>query len=355
MPVLSPINNNSIHDSISDAEYRINSLMKKCDLCPRRCGADRLSGDTGYCGQTAEIRAARAALHMWEEPCISGSNGSGAVFFSGCAMKCIFCQNHDIAASSSGRVISSERLSEIFLELQDKHANNINLVTPSHFVPQICLALKRAKNEGLHIPVVYNTSSYENVDTLRMLDGLIDVYLPDLKYMSSELSLRYSNAPDYFKTACSAISEMYRQVGTPEFEIENEYDNVPESSVYNMEHDHEPASTADPDSPDISESEIIKKGVIVRHLCLPGSTDDSKAVLKYLYDTYNDDIYVSIMNQYTPMSTLLKDPLLGRRLSKDEYNDVVDFCISLGMENAFIQDGDTASESFIPSFDYEGL
>ena len=326
-------------------------LMTKCTLCPRRCGVNRLAGQTGYCGQTSEIRAARAALHMWEEPCISGSNGSGAVFFAGCAMKCIFCQNHDIASSDIGKVISSERLSEIFLELQDKHANNINLVTPSHFVPQIRTSLIRAKENGLTIPVVYNTSSYENVETLKILDGLIDVYLPDLKYHSSDLALRYSNSPDYFITASAAIAEMFRQTGTPIFENERHYGNHSSKCVYDLSQ----RENAQNGIYDISESEVIKKGVIVRHLCLPGTIDDSKAVLKYLYDTYNNDIYISIMNQYTPLKQMISDPLLGRRLSESEYNEIIDFCISLGMENAFIQDGETASESFIPSFDYEGL
>ncbi len=344
----------------------VSRLMKKCMLCPRKCGADRLSGHIGYCGETAEIRAARAALHMWEEPCISGSNGSGAVFFSGCNMKCVFCQNHDIASSEIGRPISSERLSDIFLELQEKHANNINLVTPSHFVPQICKSLIRAKDNGLSIPVIYNTSSYECVETLRMLDGLIDVYLPDLKYFSSDLSRRYSNAPDYFPVASAAIAEMFRQVGTPVFENEVLYDGHPADSVYNLDHKNNDihGETSSPENTDrcsessdydISESEIIKKGVIVRHLCLPGSTNDSKAVLKYLFDTYGNDIYVSIMSQYTPLEQMQSDPVLGRKLTDSEYNDVVDFCISVGMENAFIQDGETASESFIPAFDYKGL
>ncbi len=330
----------------------IAALMKSCTMCPRNCGADRISGNTGYCGQTAEIRAARAALHMWEEPCISGSNGSGAVFFSGCNMRCCFCQNADIASSLIGRTLSPERLSEIFLELQAKHANNINLVTPSHFVPQICAAVINAKRNGLTIPIVYNTSSYEKVDTLRMLDGLVDIYLPDLKYFSPEISARYSNAPDYFDVASSAIAEMFRQVGPPVFMPEPDFgDTASAGSVYDMSH----SDTAAESDYDISESEIIKRGVIVRHLCMPGSAADSKAVLKYLYESYGNSIYISIMSQYTPMTSVSADPLLGRPLSRAEYNDIVDCCISLGMENAFIQDGSVASESFIPSFDYEGL
>ncbi len=339
-------------NKFTDNEIQTASLMHDCTLCPRECGSDRLSGETGYCGQTAEIKAARAALHMWEEPCISGSNGSGAVFFSGCNMRCIFCQNADIASSSVGRAITAEHLSEIFLQLQDKHANNINLVTPSHFVPQIREALILSKNNGLHIPVIYNTSAYEKTETLQMLDGLIDVYLPDLKYYSSELSARYSGAPDYFTRASAAISEMFRQTGAPQFMPEPRFGSAPiPGSVYDLSHEGCDAS----DGYDISESEVIKRGVIVRHLCMPGSVSDSKAVLVYLYNTYHDRIYISIMSQYTPMPSMAADPLLCRTLSAGEYEEVVDYCISLGMENAFIQDGTTASESFIPSFDYEGL
>ena len=247
------------------------SIMKDCTLCPRQCHANRMSGKKGFCGQGMELTAARAALHFWEEPCISGSQGSGAVFFSGCSLQCVFCQNHDIALGRAGRPLSTERLSRIFLELQDRGAANINLVTAGHFIPQVCLALEAAKNNGLSIPVVYNSSGYEEVSSLGLLEGLVDIYLPDLKYRSPELSLRWSHAPDYFGKASLAIREMFRQVKTPAF---------------------------DPDTG------LMKKGLVVRHLLLPGQTGDSKRILRYLHDTYGNDIYVSIMNQYTPPKSI---------------------------------------------------
>lgn len=304
--------------------------MSDCTLCPRKCHANRSKGFAGYCGQTAELSAARAALHFWEEPCISGVSGSGAVFFSGCNMRCLFCQNHNIAAGNVGRPISIERLSEIFLELQAKHANNINLVTATHFIPQICIALKKAKADGLIIPVVYNTSGYEEVSSLKMLEGLVDIYLPDLKYYSSELSSRYSNAPDYFEKASAAISEMYRQVGRPVF-------GSPDSSAY------------DENSP------LLKRGVIVRHLILPGQTKDSKKILRYLHETYGNDIYVSIMNQYTPLAHVADIPLLNRKVTEEEYERVLRFSDRIGIEKGFCQEGSAAEESFIPDFNYEGL
>ncbi|MCD7835978.1 MAG: radical SAM protein [Lachnospiraceae bacterium] len=300
--------------------------MADCTLCPRKCHANRLQGVTGYCSQTAELSAARAALHFWEEPCISGSSGSGAVFFSGCNMKCIFCQNHGIATENIGRHISIDRLSEIFLELQAKHANNINLVTATHFIPQVCIALRKAKVNGLTIPVVYNTGGYEEVSSLRLLDGLVDIYLPDLKYYSSELSTLCSNAPDYFDKASAAISEMYRQVGPPVFEAA--------------------ASDTAP---------LLKKGMLVRHLVLPGQSRDSKKVIRYLYETYGNDIYVSIMKQYTPLSYIADVPFLNRRVTEEEYNRILTFSSRLGIENGFCQEGDPADESFIPEFDFEGL
>ena len=269
----------------------------KCNICPRACNVDR-SVNKGFCGMTNDIYAARAALHMWEEPCISGERGSGAVFFSGCTLRCIFCQNSEIAAAHVGKKITVERLSDIFLELQDKCANNINLVTATHFVPQVVEALIKAKNKGLVIPVVYNSSAYENVSTLNMLDGLVDVYLPDMKYIDSRLSAEYSKAPDYAYVAKAAIHEMVRQTGKPEFFIED--DELVKSGRV--------------------EAGIMKKGVIVRHLVLPGTTKDSKAVIKYLIDTYGDDIYISIMSQYTPFDRLKKHPLLSRKVTRKEYN-----------------------------------
>lgn len=297
--------------------------LSDCTLCPRKCHVDRTAGQTGFCGQSDKIMAARAALHFWEEPCLSGTNGSGAVFFSGCNLHCIYCQNHIIAQGQSGKEISVERLSEIFLELQDKQAHNINLVTPTHYVPQIIQALQTAKDNGLTIPVVYNTSGYENVDTLKRLEGLIDIYLPDLKYHDSTLSARYSNAPDYFAKASIAIEEMLRQTGGPVFVD--------------------------------GEDSLMLKGVIVRHLLLPGCETDSRYLLQYLHQTYGNDIYVSIMNQYTPMPYVTDIPALNRRITPEEYDRIVDYAIQIGIENGFIQEGETASESFIPAFDCEGI
>lgn len=314
--------------------------MSDCTLCPRECHADRTTAGTGYCGQSVCLTAARAALHFWEEPCLSGKNGSGAVFFSGCNMRCIFCQNYHIAHGQSGKEITVERLAEIFLELQAKKAHNINLVTPTHYIPQIITALEKAKNAGLAIPIVYNTSGYEKVDTLKSLEGLVDIYLPDLKYHDSALSKRYSNAPDYFKIASSAIEEMFRQAGPPVFDPP-----VVGESLFEEETSPQ----------DISEISLMKKGVIVRHLLLPDCAEDSRYLLRYLYKTYGDNIYISIMNQYTPLPQVSSIPSLNRRITDEEYDALIDYAISLGIENAFIQEGGTSSESFIPAFDCEGV
>lgn len=328
--------------------------LEDCTLCPRNCHVNRLAGQAGYCMQTAQIRAARAALHFWEEPCISGTAGSGAVFFSGCPLRCSFCQNKDIAVGRAGREITPERLAEIFLELQAAGANNINLVTPTHFVPQIVFALEKAKKEGLHLPVVYNTSSYEKVSTLKLLDGLVDIYLPDMKYVSSALSACLSNAPDYFETAARAIEEMVRQVGEPLF-------MAPDGALLNARQMNN-ASEEDTDF-------LMKSGVIVRHLALPGQEEDSRRVIRYLFETFGNQIYISIMNQYTPMPGIEKwiekkrksgmpEALFGelhRKLTEQEYGTLVDYAIELGLENGFLQEGDTAKESFIPAFDGEGL
>ena len=293
-----------------------------CTLCPRECNIDRAAGETGYCGENNSIRIARAALHMWEEPCISGETGSGTVFFTGCSLRCVFCQNNTIATGTVGKTVSTTRLAEIFIELQNKGACNINLVTATHFVPQIITALKSAKNQGLSIPIVYNCGGYEKIETLRMLEGLIDIYLPDLKYYSSDLSLRYSNAPDYFEKATLAIREMVRQTQKPVFD---------------------------------DATGLMKRGVIVRHLLLPKRLQDSKKIMSYLYHTYKNDIYVSIMSQYTPMGTFPDMPELNRKVFKREYDALIDYCLDLGIENGFIQEGDVASESFIPPFDLEGI
>ena len=295
-----------------------------CSLCPRNCGARRQEGGIGICGQTDRLKAARAALHFWEEPCISGKEGSGTVFFSGCNLHCVYCQNRDISGGAAGKYITIERLSAIFLELQKKGANNINLVTPGHFAFEIAEALVRAKRQGLHLPIVYNTGSYEYAETLRKMEGLVDIYLPDFKYMDPALGRRYSHAEDYSGTAKAAIAEMVRQTGAAVFE------------------------NGDEDG-------LIKRGTIVRHLVLPGCVEDSKAVIRYLYETYGNTIYISIMNQFTPMPGLKDYPEINRRVTKEEYGEVVDYAISLGVENGFIQEGETAEESFIPAFDGEGI
>ena len=297
-------------------------IMSDCVLCPRACHVNRLVGQTGYCGQTAELMAARASLHYWEEPCISGTSGSGTVFFSGCNLRCVFCQNHNIALGKAGRVIAPEHLAEIFLQLQEQGDNNINLVTPTHFLPQIVIALKQAKQQGLHLPIVYNTGSYESPKALHYLEGLVDIYLPDLKYFSPELSTAYSHAPDYFEAACAAISEMYRQVG----------DSVIEE-----------------------DTGLMQRGLIVRHLLLPGQTKDSKKILRYLHETYGDHIYISIMNQYTPLPQVANIEALNRTVTQEEYDRVLRFAERIGIERGFRQEGTSASESFIPEFDERGL
>ena len=295
--------------------------MNSCRLCPRNCGVDRTAGQRGRCGMTDQVMVARAALHMWEEPCISGEEGSGTVFFSGCSLGCVFCQNHQIALGNTGKGISVERLAEIYLELQAKGANNINLVTAGHYLPQVIRSLQMAKAQGLTIPVVYNTGGYERVEAIRQLEGLVDIYLPDLKYVSAELSGKYSKAPDYFTVASAALAEMVRQTGPAVFD----------------------------------EREMLVRGTVVRHLLLPGCLEDSKAVIRYLYETYGDTIYISIMNQYTPLPHVSRWPEIDRRVTEEEYDTLVDYAIELGVENGFIQEGETAQESFIPAFDIEGV
>lgn len=299
-------------------------MRKVCTLCPRNCGVDRKNGEKGICGQTDEVKVARAALHFWEEPCISGTAGSGTVFFSGCCLHCVFCQNEPIANGAVGRIVTTERLAEICLELQQQGAHNINLVTPGHFIPRIRESLLLAKRRGLTLPIVYNTGSYESVEALRSLEGLIDIYLPDFKYMSSTLSAKYSHATDYADVAKAAIAEMVRQTGEPLFDEDGE-------------------------------DGLMKRGTIVRHLTLPGCMEDSKEILKYLYDTYGNQIYISIMNQFTPLRNVEAFPELNRKITEAEYDALTDYAIELGIEQGFIQEGETAEESFIPDFNCEGV
>lgn len=297
------------------------TYYENCRLCPRECSVRRKDGQRGYCHTDAKITLARAALHFWEEPCLSGVQGSGAVFFSGCSMGCVYCQNREIAKNEIGRTVTKERLSEIFLELQEQGAHNINLVTPDHYIPSVVMALEMAKKQGLIIPVVCNMSGYEKVEALRLLEGLVDIYLPDFKYMEEETARRYSNAPDYPHVAMEAVKEMVRQVGIPLFDGEG----------------------------------MMKKGVIVRHLLLPGQLSNSRKVLKYLHHTYGDSIYISIMSQYTPLPHILDYPEINRRVTPREYRKLLEYAEKLGIENGFMQDGEVAEESFIPAFDLEGV
>lgn len=290
-------------------------ILKNCMLCPRKCGVNRYL-EKGACLATNKIKLAYYSLHMWEEPVISADKGSGTIFFSNCNLKCIYCQNKKISLDGYGKYISNKKLGEIMLELQANGAHNINLVTPTHYVPQIASVLQKIKGKDLKIPVVYNTSSYENVGTLMMVRGLVDIYLADLKYFDDELGVNYSKCSNYFEIASMAIDEMFRQVG--KFEIVDG---------------------------------VMKKGLIVRVLILPGHADDAMKIIEYLYRTYGDDIYISIMNQYTPVNKIDKYPILNRKVTDEEYEEVIKYAITLGVNNAFVQEGGTASESFIPDFD----
>lgn len=278
----------------------------------------------GYCMMEDGIYLARAALHMWEEPCISGESGSGAVFFSGCSLRCVYCQNHEIAAGRKGRLVSVERLSQIFLELQEKGAANINLVTPDHFIIKIVEAVLLAKEKGLRLPVVYNGSGYEKEEIIENLSGIVDVFLTDFKYMDEKPAQKYSFAPDYPEVAKKALAQMVKLVGEPVFD----------------------------------EKGMMTRGVIVRHLLLPGHKKNARDVIRYVYETYGDRVYLSLMNQYTPFERLKENPdyrELCRKVTRREYESVIDYALSLGVRNAYIQEGDVAKESFIPAFDYEGI
>lgn len=295
-------------------------LYKKCNLCPRNCLVDRTK-TLGYCKATDKVKVARSALHYFEEPSISGSNGSGTIFFSNCNLKCCYCQNKEISTDGFGKEITIERLSEMMLELEEKHANNINLVTPTHYVPSIIEAIKLARKKGLSIPIVYNTSGYESVETLKLLEGYIDIYLTDFKYFDNKLGKYLSKCSNYFEVASKALEEMYRQTG---------------KNIFNKDG-------------------LMTKGIIVRCLVLPTKSNDTKKIIDYLYKKYQDNIYLSIMNQYTPVNFIKEYPYLNKTISEDEYNDVIDYAIYLGIKNAYMQEGGTCSESFIPAFDLEGV
>ncbi len=309
-----------------------------CNLCPRNCDVIRSLGRGGVCGMTgSQIYVARAALHMWEEPCISGNTGSGTVFFSGCPLRCVYCQNSTIAHGKIGKPISIERLAEIFLELQEQGAANINLVTPTHYTPEIVEAVKAGKEKGLILPIIYNCSGYEKVETLKLLEGIVDVYLTDFKYMEEEVAKRYSHAEDYPEIAKQALREMVRQQPRPVFSEEKREGQIQESSS------------------GVQNFDMMQKGVIVRHLLLPNHLRNAKKVVKYVYETYGNQVYISLLNQYTPLPQVSDLPELNRKVTKREYNSLVDYAINLGVEQGFIQEGEAAAESFIPAFNYEGV
>lgn len=289
-----------------------------CTLCPRECKTNRTQ-KPAYCGESDTLVLTRAALHMWEEPCISGENGSGTVFFRGCNLKCIYCQNYSIAHNNGGKTASVKNLSDVFSNLQSLNASNINLVTPTHFVPHIIQSVHDARANGLHIPIVYNTSGYEKKETISLLKDTVDVFLTDFKYIRADTAKKYSNAPDYPLFAKEALAEMLKISPTP-----------------------------------VIENGLMKKGVIVRVLLLPGHLIETKMIVKYLFETYKDDIYISLMNQYTPISHFDYENL-NRTVTDYEYRSLVDYAVNLGVTKAFIQKGATQKESFIPSFDLTGL
>ncbi len=285
----------------------------KCNLCSRHCNVDR-DKTFGFCHVKDDIKIAKYMLYNYEEPCISGSKGSGALFFSNCNLRCVYCQNYEISLKEYGKEISIQDFADICLELQNKGAHNINLITPGHFALKIKEGILLAKEKGLGIPIVYNTNSYETVNTIKELNGIVDIYLPDFKYYDNNLATKYSKAPKYRETAQKSIEEMYKQVGKP-----------------------------------IIEKGLMKKGLIVRHLILPTLTDDSKKIIKYLYKKYQNNIYYSIMNQYTPMKKF-KDKLLNKTVSAKEYEDLIDYAYDLGIRNCFVQEEETCKKSFIPNF-----
>ncbi|HEY8892884.1 MAG TPA: radical SAM protein [Clostridium sp.] len=310
-----------INNSLKLSNSNFLKLLGKCNLCPRKCLVNRLEGELGFCRASKDVKIAKVSLYHWEEPCISGSKGSGTVFFSNCNLRCVFCQNYKISHEGNGKTVSINRLSEIFLEQQERGALNINLVTPTHYVPQIIEALKLAKDMGLNIPILYNSNGYENIDTIKSLRGLIDVYLPDLKYYKDKYALKYSNAPNYFNVTRKVITEMVSQVGINTFD----------------------------------DSGIILKGVIIRHLMLPGLLFDSKKVIDFIYNTFNDSVYISLMNQYTPMQDLSEYPEINKVLNPNHYETLINYCLDLGITKCFIQENGTSSKAFIPKFDLSGV
>lgn len=295
-------------------------LLESCELCPRRCKVDRKKS-SGFCGAGEKVHVALVSLHKWEEPCLVGKNGAGTIFFSHCNLKCVFCQNFRISHEGFGKEISVERLAEIFIEQQNRGAANVELVTPTHYVPQICAAIDIAKNCGLKIPVVYNSNAYENLETLDLLKNRVDIFLPDLKYFSDELSKNYSNAPNYFEVATEAIKKMFKFVGENKFNSQG----------------------------------LMTRGVIVRHLILPNARHDSIKIIDWLYKTFGDKIFFSLMNQYTPMFRAGDYKKISRRLTSFEYKSVVNHAVELGIKNCFIQTSGAVGENFVPDFNLKNI
>ena len=292
--------------------------LKSCNICPHRCKVNRLDGKIGRCKCDDKVKIALASIHHYEEPCISGKNGSGTIFFSNCNLNCIYCQNYEISQQGKGKIISIEHLAEIFVNQQKKNANNINLVTPTMYVPQIIEAIKIAKNNGLNIPIIYNSNGYENVETIKMLKGYVDIYLPDLKYYSNKISKKYSNIDNYFEIAINAIKEMQKQVGNPVFDNNG----------------------------------IIKKGIIIRHLILPNHLLNTKNILKYIKENFNEDTYISLMAQYFPTYKAKEDKFINRKLTKKEYKEIESYLYSLDIKNGYIQDLGEHEEEYVPNFDF---
>ena len=291
-------------------------MLQKCTICPHNCGIDRTK-KVGRCKSTDKIKIALFSIHNFEEPCISGENGSGTIFFSNCNMNCIYCQNYEISQEGKGREISVEELADIMLKQQESGVENINLVTPTSYSLHIIKAIKQAKDKGLHIPIVYNTNGYENKETLKMLEGYIDIYLPDLKYYYNELGQKYSNVNNYFETATEAIKEMYRQVGIPE----------------------------------LDENGIMKKGLMIRHLVLPNNIENSKKILNWIKENIDNNVYVSIMAQYFPTYKAKKEDELNRKLTKKEYEEIENYLYDLDLENGYIQELGEHEEEYVPKWD----
>ena len=293
-------------------------LLENCNICPHKCNINRNKGKIGRCKATNKIKVALYSVHNFEEPCISGEKGSGTVFFSNCNLNCIYCQNYEISQQGRGKEISIEELSDIFIEQQKRNVENINLVTPTSYAPQIIEAIKIARKKGLNIPIVYNTNGYENVETIKMLDGYVDIYLPDLKYYYNDIAKKYSKIDNYFEIATKAIKEMEKQIG---------------KTV-------------------IDENGIMKKGIIIRHLVLPNNIENSKKILKWIRENMNNDTYISVMAQYFPTYKAKEDLELNRKLTKQEWREIEEYIEKLGIENGFIQELGEHEEEYVPKWEF---